>query len=304
MSMTKAWTVKDIPSQVGKRIIVTGANSGIGWHAALELARAGAEVTIASRNEMKAADAARRILAIAANANVDIGKLDLSNPRSVNAFAESRLSLSRPIDVLINNAGVMALPERRESVDGHEMQFATNVLGPYRLTALLLPALLQSAAPRVVTVASGTHAMGGPVPVADLDSRQSYKPIKAYAKTKLANILVARELQRRAGDRLLSVICHPGAAKTNLFADTSALMLLAAFAVYPLVQNAGMGAEPTLMAATSTDVKPGGYYGPGGFMRLRGHPTEDKTSSIAENTEAGRILVDELERISAIGFPL
>ncbi|WP_076860430.1 oxidoreductase [Bradyrhizobium mercantei] len=302
--MTKAWTVKDIPSQVGKRIIVTGANSGIGWHAALELARAGAEVTIASRNEMKAADAARRILAIAANANVDIGKLDLSNPRSVNAFAESRLSLSRPIDVLINNAGVMALPERRESVDGHEMQFATNVLGPYRLTALLLPALLQSAAPRVVTVASGTHAMGGPVPVADLDSRQSYKPIKAYAKTKLANILVARELQRRAGDRLLSVICHPGAAKTNLFADTSALMLLAAFAVYPLVQNAGMGAEPTLMAATSTDVKPGGYYGPGGFMRLRGHPTEDKTSSIAENTEAGRILVDELERISAIGFPL
>ncbi|MES5487582.1 oxidoreductase [Bradyrhizobium sp. INPA03-11B] len=300
--MTKAWTVKDIPSQVGKRIIVTGANSGIGWHAALELARAGAEVTIASRNEMKAADAARRILAIVPNANVDIGKLDLSNPRSVNAFAESQRSLSRPIDVLINNAGVMALPDRRETVDGHEMQFATNVLGPYRLTALLLPALLQSAAPRVVTVASGTHAMGGPVPIADLDSRQSYKPIKAYAKTKLANILVARELQRRAGDRLLSVICHPGAAKTNLFADTSALMLLAAFAAYPLVQNAAMGAEPTLMAATSTDVKPGGYYGPGGFMRLRGHPTEDKTSSIAENTEAGRILVDELERISAIRF--
>ncbi|MGN1289176.1 MAG: oxidoreductase [Bradyrhizobium sp.] len=298
--MTKAWTVKDIPSQVGKRIVVTGANSGIGWHAGLELARAGAEVTIASRNEMKAADAARRILADVPNANVDTGKLDLSNPRSVNAFAESQLSLSRPIDVLINNAGVMALPDRRESVDGHEMQFATNVLGPYRLTALLLPALLQSAAPRVITVASGTHAMGGPVPVADLDSRQSYKPIKAYAKTKLANILVARELQRRAGDRLLSVICHPGAAKTNLFADTSALMLLAAFAVYPLVQNAAMGAEPTLMAATSTDVKPGGYYGPGGFMRLRGHPTEDKTSSIAKNTEAGRILVDELERISAV----
>ncbi|MCP3401039.1 oxidoreductase [Bradyrhizobium sp. CCGB20] len=300
--MSKAWTVKDIPSQVGKRIIVTGANSGIGWHAALELARAGAEVTIASRNEAKAAEAARRILAIAPNAKLKTGKLDLSDPASVKAFAESQLVLSGPIDVLVNNAGVMALPDRRESVDGHEMQFATNVLGPYRLTALLLPALLRSAAPRLVTVASGTHAMGGPVPIADLDSRQGYKPIKAYAKTKLANVLVARELQRRAGDRLLSVICHPGASKTNLFADTSALMLLSAFAIYPLIQNAAMGAEPTLMAATSKHVKPGGYYGPGGFMRLRGHPTEDKTASLADDVEAGRILVEELERMSGIRF--
>jgi NAD(P)-dependent dehydrogenase (short-subunit alcohol dehydrogenase family) len=203
-------------------------------------------VTIASRNEAKAAEAARRISAIVPNTKVDTGKLDLSNPASVNAFAESQLALSRPIDVLINNAGVMALPDRRESVDGHEMQFATNVLGPYRLTALLLPALLQSVAPRVVTVASGTHAIGGPVPIADLNSRQSYKPTKAYAKTKLANVLVAKELQRRAGDRLLSVICHPGASKTNLFADTSALMLISVFALYPLIQDAAMGAEPTL----------------------------------------------------------
>lgn len=300
--MTKAWTVKDIPSQAGKRVIVTGANSGIGWHAALELARAGAEVTIASRNEAKAEDAARRILAIVPGARIDAGKLDLSNPASVKAFAEGQLTLTRPIDVLVNNAGVMALPDRRESVDGHEMQFATNVLGPYRLTALLLPALLRSAVPRVVTVASATHAMGGPVPIADLDSRQSYKPIKAYAKTKLANVLVARELQRRAGDRVLSVICHPGASKTNLFADTSTLMLLTAFAIYPLIQSAAMGAEPTLMAATSSDVKPGGYYGPGGFMRVRGHPTEDKTAPLADDAEAGRILVDELERMSGLRF--
>lgn len=300
--MSKAWTLKDIPSQTGKRIIVTGANSGIGWHAALELTRAGAEVTIASRNAAKAEDAARRIRAIVPDAKVNTGKLDLSNPASVKAFTESQLASLRPIDVLINNAGVMALPNRRESVDGHEMQFATNVLGPYRLTALLLPALLRSAAPRVVTVASGTHAMGGPVPIADLDSRQGYKPIKAYAKTKLANVLAARELQRRAGDRLLSVICHPGASKTNLFADTSALMLLSVFALYPLIQNAAMGAEPTLMAATSKSVRPGGYYGPGGFMRLRGHPSEDTTAPLADDAEAGRILVDELERMSGISF--
>ena len=300
--MTNEWTVKDIPSQAGKRIVVTGANSGIGWHAALELARAEAEVTIASRNQAKAEEAAHRILDIVPNAKVATGKLDLSNPTSVKAFAESQLAQPQSIDVLINNAGVMALPDRRESVDGHELQFATNVLGPYRLTAMLLPALLRSSAPRVVTVASGTHAMGGPVPVADLDSRQGYKPIKAYAKTKLANVLVARELQRRAGDRLLSVICHPGASKTNLFADTSTLMLLSAFALYPLIQNAAMGAEPTLMAATSKAVKPGGYYGPGGFMRLRGHPTEDKTAPLADDAEAGRILVDELERMSGVRF--
>ncbi|WP_398467545.1 oxidoreductase [Tardiphaga sp.] len=300
--MTKTWTKNDIPSQAGKRIIVTGANSGIGWHAALELARAGADVTIASRNDAKAAEAAQRILSIVPNAKLCVGKLDLSRPDSVKAFAENQLARPEPIDTLINNAGVMALPDRRESVDGHELQFATNVLGPYRLTALLLPAILKSATPRVVTVASGTHAMGGPVPIADLDSKEGYKPIKAYAKTKLGNVLVARELQRRAGERLLSVIAHPGASKTNLFADTSLLMILSVYAIYPLIQGADMGAEPTLMAATSPDMKPGGYYGPGGFMGLRGHPTEDKTAPIGENAEAGRILVDELERMSGLRF--
>ena len=302
--MTKAWTVKDIPSQTGKRIVVTGANSGIGWHAALELARAGAEVTIASRNEAKAADAVRRILAIAPGASVHTGTLDLSNPASVKAFADSQLTLSRPLDILINNAGVMALPDRRETQDGHEMQFATNVLGPYSLTGLLLPALLQSAAPRVVTVASGTHAIGGPVPIPDLDSKQNYKPIKAYAKTKLANILFARELQRRAGGGLLSTISHPGASKTNLFADTSFLMKLSALAMYPLIQSAAMGAEPTLMAATLKDAKPGGYYGPGGFAELRGHPVESKTAPIADDVAAASILFDELERMSGIRFAL
>lgn len=300
----KVWTVKDIPSQDGKRIVVTGANSGIGWHAALELARAGAEVTIASRNENKAIEAVRRILDLAPQASAHAGKLDLSDPDSVKAFADRELDRDRPLDTLINNAGVMALPDRRESIDGHETQFATNVLGPYRLTTLLLPALLRSPAPRLVTVASGTHAMGGPVPILDLDSKESYKPIKVYAKTKLANILVAREIQRRAGNRLLSVVAHPGASKTNLFADTSKLMLLSVFALYPLIQGAAMGAEPTLMAATSSDVKPGGYYGPSGFMKLRGHPAKDKTAPIADDAEAGRLLVDELARISGIALPL
>lgn len=300
--MSHVWTTKDIPSQAGKRIIVTGANSGIGWHAALELARAGGSVTIASRNTAKAEDAARRIRNIVTNADVSTSRLDLSNPASVTAFAESQSAMPRPLDILINNAGVMALPQRRESVDGHELQFATNVLGPYRLTSLLLPALLRSPSPRVVTVASGTHALGGPVPMTDLDSKASYRPIRAYAKTKLANILFARELQRRAGDRLLSVCCHPGGARTNLFADTSRLMLLSALVMYPLLQNADRGAEPTLMAATLKDAKPGAYYGPGGFMELRGHPIEAKTAPIAEDTAASAALFYELERITSLRY--
>ncbi len=300
--MSNVWTTTDIPPQSGKRIIVTGASSGIGWHAALELARAGGEVTIASRNTAKAEDAAQRIRESARNADIRTGRLDLSDPQSVKAFAERELASSRPLDILINNAGVMALPQRRESADGHELQFATNVLGPYRLTGLLLPALLRSASPRVVTVASGTHAMGGPVPIMDLDSKASYKPIRAYAKTKLANILFARELQRRAGDRLLSVCCHPGAARTNLFADTSRLMLLSVFAMYPLLQNAGMGAEPLLMAATLKDAKPGAYYGPGGFMELRGHPVETTTAPIAEDVAASRALFYELEHMTSLRY--
>ncbi|MFT8542084.1 SDR family NAD(P)-dependent oxidoreductase [Acetobacter sp.] len=303
--MTEAtWTKNDIPSQEGKYVIVTGASNGIGWHTALELARAGADVTIAARNNLKATDAAQKISEEVPNAKVRVGILDLSNPASVHDFVDARNNLSLPTDILINNAGVMALPNRRESVDGHELQFATNVLGPYRLTALLLPTLLRSAGPRLVTVASGTHAMGGPVPIRDLDSKAVYKPIKVYAKTKLANILVAREIQRRTGSRLLSVIAHPGAAKTNLFADTSKLMLLSVFALYPFLQNADMGAEPSLMAATASGLKPGGYYGPGGFMKLRGHPVEDKTSPIADDIVAGQKLIADLERISGIKMPL
>lgn len=296
------WTKADIPSLTGKRIIITGANSGIGWHAALELARAGGEVRIASRNKSKADDAVGRIRAVMPNADVQADLLDLSDPKSIKGFVERQLALSRPIDILINNAGVMALPDRRESVDGHELQFATNVLGPYRLTGLLLPALLKSDSPRVVTVASGTHAAGGPVPIDDLDSKKDYRPIRAYAKTKLANILFARELQRRAGNRLLSVCCHPGMAATNLAGDTSFAMKLAVWALYVFHQSAAMGAEPTLMAATLPDAKPGGYYGPGGFLKLRGHPVETETSPFANDAGAGRMLFEDLERISGIRF--
>ncbi|OJT25200.1 short-chain dehydrogenase [Archangium sp. Cb G35] len=302
--MSTTWTTKDIPSQAGRRIIVTGANSGIGWHTALELARAGGEVTIAARSEAKAMDAAERIRSILPDANLKVALLDLAAPKSIQSFAEAQLALARPIDVLIHNAGVMALPRRQLSVDGRELQFATNVLGPYRLTGILLPALLRARAPRVVTVASNSHKAGGPVPLEDLDSRDEYRPIRVYCKTKLANILFTKELQRRAGNRLLAVCCHPGTAKTNLGAATTLGMKLMVLAIYPLIQSAARGAEPTLMAATLEGAPPGSYFGPDGFLELRGHPVEATPAPFADNVAAGRMLFDELERITGIRYEL
>ena len=300
--MSNAWTARDIPDQTGKRAIVTGGNSGIGWHTALELARAGAEVTIASRDEAKAKAAADRIRAALPDARVRTDALDLARLASVRAFAQAQLADARPIDLLVNNAGVMALPKRRVSPDGHELQFATNVLGPFVLTGLLLPRILDADAPRVVAVSSYAHTQGGPTPIKDLESERSYRPVRAYAKTKLANILVTRELQRCAGDRLLAVAAHPGASRTNLAVDTSLPMKLITWAMRPMLQTAAAGAEPTLRAATAPDAKPGGYYGPGGLFGLRGSPVEQDTAPFANDIAAGRRLWGELERISRISY--
>ncbi len=300
--MSDIWTPRDIPDQTGRRAIVTGGNSGIGWHTALELARAGAEVTIASRDEGKANAAADRIRAVLPDARIRTEVLDLARLASVRAFAERQLADAQPIDLLVNNAGVMALPKRRVSPDGHELQFATNVLGPFVLTGLLLPHILAAAAPRVVTVSSYAHTQGGPTPIEDLESEESYRPVRAYSKTKLANILVTRELQRRAGTRLLAVAAHPGASSTNLAVDTSLPMKLITWAMRPMLQSAAAGAEPTLRAATATDATPGGYYGPGGLFGLRGRPVEQQTAPFASDAAAGRRLWGELERISGISY--
>ncbi len=300
--MNQPWTTKQIPSQAGKRIIVTGANSGIGFYTALELARAGADVTIASRNAQRVKEAAHRITTALPNASVRTGTIDTSDPKSVSKFAEAQLSDPRPIDMLINNAGIMALPKREISVDGHELQFATNVLGPFRLTGLLLPAILKADAPRVVTVSSYAHTRGGPTPMTDLDSKESYAPVRAYSKTKLENILFTRELQRRAGTRLLATCCHPGASRTNLGNNTVFMMKLITFFMQPILQSAAQGAEPTLMAATYPEAEPGGYYGPGGLFKLRGHPIEARTTDAAKDLPAAKELFDRLEQFTGTVF--
>ncbi len=303
--MTKEWTSLDIPSQCDKRALVTGATSGIGWHTALELARAGALVVIAARTQEKADSAVNRIQQIVPNAKLTTALLNLTDLASVKALAAQQIQEGRPLDLLINNAGVMALPKRKLSVDGFELQFATNVLGHFALTGLLLPLLMQSSAPRVVSVSSMVHTNGGPVPIKDLNSEQSYKPMRAYAKTKLEVVLFAHELQRRAGSRLLSLSSHPGYARTNLqFHAPSVLVQAASALLLPLSQNAREGAQPTLFAATAPDAKPAGYYGPSRLFGLRGPVQEAKPAEISYNTAAANQLFEELEQMSGVRYEL
>lgn len=303
--MITAWTNKNIPPQTGRRILVTGANSGIGYEAALELARAGAEVTLLSRSEEKAQGAANRIMKTVPQAQLKLGVMDLSDLRLVRKFAERQLASDRPINVLINNAGILAPRQRLVSADGFELQFATNVLGHFLLTGLLLPLILRASAPRVVTVSSLAHRLGGPVPLTDLNSEQIYKPVKSYAKTKLANVLIGRELQRRAGDRLLSTMCHPGGSSTNLqFNGESRWLQLITILIMPVMQSAAAGAMPTLCAATAPDAKPGAFYGPSHFSGLRGPVKEAHLAEFAYNDAAAKQLFDELEEITGIRYSL
>jgi NAD(P)-dependent dehydrogenase (short-subunit alcohol dehydrogenase family) len=303
--MTKPWSFADIGPQTGKRIVITGANSGIGLVTALELARAGAEVVMPARSQAKADEAARHIRAQVPTAQILTGILDLSSLKSVRNFADGLAADGRPIDVLINNAGVMAIPRREVSVDGFEMQFATNVLGHFLLTGILLPSILRAPTPRVVTVSSSAHALGGPAPVPDLNSEQSYKSAHAYSKTKLENVLFARELQRRAGARLLSVSCHPGVARTKLMSHEMNIGLrIASFLSLLVSQSAERGAEPTLYAATSPDAKPAAYYGPGGKTGLKGPVRDTRMADFAYDDAAAKQLFEQLEEMAGIRYAL
>ncbi len=258
----KKWSVADIPDQRGRSAVVTGANSGIGYPVALELARKGASVVLACRDQARGEAAAERIRRAAPGAEVEVGLLDVASLRSVRAFAASELARNNPLDLLINNAGVYAPAKRGETEDGFELQMATNVLGHFALTALLLPALDRAATgadlpPRVVTVASIAHKRGE-IQIDDLQSRAAYSPTRSYAQSKLANLLLALELDRRLRaapsptSRILSVAAHPGVADTNIFkvgefgAIEKAVRTLGGTAIGALLNTAVEGARPTL----------------------------------------------------------
>ena len=273
-----SWTTADIPSQHGKLAIVTGANSGIGYETALALAKAGAQVIIACRTEAKGFAVVKKIRTASPAAKIHFEALDLSDLSSVSAFAKHIKDSNQALHLLINNAGVMAPPKRRVTVDGFELQLGTNYLGHFALTGLLLPLLVKAESARVVQLSSIAHR-SGKIDLDDLQSSRRYKPWPAYSQSKLAMLMFALELQRRSKSNdwgLLSVAAHPGVARTELLANgpgnnsPTAVVLRTVGRFF--TQTAAQGALPVLMAATSPGVKLGSYYGSTGFMEMTGPP--------------------------------
>lgn len=309
--MRTRWTAADLPDLTGRRAVVTGASSGIGLVTASELAGHGATVTLAVRSLERGEAAATRIRQAHPGSTVDVSLLDLADLASVRAFADQWGHANpKGLDLLVNNAGVMAIP-RRESADGFEMQFATNHLGHYALTGLLLPALVARPRSRVVTVSSGAHRMGR-MDFDDLNGRRRYNAWRAYGQSKLANLLFATELQRgfdAHGIPSLSLAAHPGYSATNL-QTAGARMKGRDWLVRPtelanrvLAQDAEMGALPTLYAATVPGIPGGAYVGPDGFMETRGHPRLVGMSTAASSIADARRLWTVSEELTGVVYP-
>ncbi len=303
------WTTQDIASQAGKVALITGANSGIGYQAALELARQGAHVLLGCRNAAKGQAALERLHREAPGASAEVVALDMASLASIRAFVTEFAARGVALDLLINNAGVMALPTRELTVDGFERQFGTNHLGHFALTGLLIPQLLAAPAPRVVTVASLAHR-NGKIDFDNLQSEKSYKPWDAYGESKLANILFANELERRAveaGSRLKSMPVHPGVSVTNIFENgpgSKGLKPLILKILSPvLMQPDAAGALPTLYAATSPEAKGGEYIGPDGFMEMKGSPVVVQPKPQGKDAAVAKRLWTVSEQLTGVVYP-
>ena len=303
------WTTADIPRQDGKLAIVTGANSGIGLHAARELARAGCTVIVACRSAEKASNTRQRIVQEIPAAMIEDGVLDLANLSSIREFAKTFLATRRPLDLLINNAGVMALPKRRLTADGFELQIGTNHLGHFALTGLLMPALLAAPSARIVTVSSLAHR-GGKIRLDDLQWEHDYKPWPAYRQSKLANLLFGKELERRllkSGTRTQSIIVHPGVSNTSLFSNGPGSGGGLMNAITPVIlrfiaQSEEQGALPTLYGATAPEAQGGHYYGPDGFREMKGHPVEVKNEAQGDDPALAAKLWDLSENLTGVHY--
>ncbi len=303
------WTTSDIPNQSGKLAVVTGATGGLGLDTALGLAGAGAEVILAGRNPTKGRDAEALIRDRRPDAKVRFELLDLASLTSVKAFADRMLAAARPIDILINNAGVMAPRERATTVDGFEMQFGTNYLGHFALSARLLP-LLEAAKARVVQLSSIAHR-SGKIRLDDLNYKQGYKPFPVYSQSKLAMLMFAIELDRRSkakGWGLTSVAAHPGVARTDLIANGPAAganaLVRAAIpvAMVFIAQSSFAGALPTLMAATMPGVAGGQYFGPQNWNEFKGPAGIAKIKPQALDPKVAAELWVASEKLTGVSF--
>ena len=302
------WSTADIPPLNGRTAVITGATGGLGYETALALAGAGANVVLTGRNEAKGRDALQNIRRQFPNAAIAYETLDLANLASVAEFASRYAAAHTSLDLLVNNAGVMALPQRQVTSDGFEMQLGTNYLGHYALTAHLLPLLRQGHQPRVVNLSSLAHRSGA-INFGDLQSTRSYNSWKAYCQSKLAMLMFALELQRRSdanGWGLMSNAAHPGYARTDLIANgpgASGLLWQLGKSLQPFAsQSAAEGALPTLFAATSPQAKPAGYYGPNWFYELKGPPVPAKIMPQAKDAAAAARLWDVSAALTGVSF--
>jgi NAD(P)-dependent dehydrogenase (short-subunit alcohol dehydrogenase family) len=300
--MSTKWTADQIPDQTGRTVVVTGANSGLGLATARELARKGAHVVMACRNLEKGRAALAEV-----GSGAELEELDLASLDSVKAFAERFLAAHDGLDLLINNAGLMA-PPRGVTADGFELQFGTNVLGHFALTGRLLAALEGRDDARVVTLSSGAHRIGR-INFDDLQSERRYSRWRAYGQSKLADLMLALELDRRlraAGSTVRSFGAHPGYAATNLQSAAPPALDRAVMAVSNrlLAQSEDMGALPTLYAATYPGLEGGTYVGPDGFMEQRGHPEPVQPNRAAQDEDVARRLWDVCEELTGVHFEL
>jgi NAD(P)-dependent dehydrogenase (short-subunit alcohol dehydrogenase family) len=298
------WDVRDIPDQTGRVAIVTGANSGIGFETAAALAEHGAVVVLACRNRSRGQQAAQQIAARTSEGAVETVTLDLADLESVRRAADELSQEHVRIDLLINNAGV-AWPPHTVASTGAELQFAVNHLGHYALTCLLLPRLLATPDSRVVTVTSSAHRVGS-IDLDDLACARHYRPFRAYARSKLANLMFTFELQRRLernGSATAALGAHPGGSRTELIRNP---LLLPAGRLRALFQfqPASMGALPTLRAGTDPAAKGGEVYGPQGLLELRGHPKRVGASRRAHDVRMQQELWSASGRLAGIVSPV
>lgn len=301
MSTNPKWTTDNIPDQTGRIAIVTGANSGIGYEAACALALKGATVMMACRNTQKGDAAAQKIRNEKPTGEVRVMQLDLADLSSVKQFAQDFRAGNTQLDLLINNAGVMAIPYRK-TADGFEMQLGTNHIGHFALTGLLIDLLVSTSNSRVITVSSYAHHMGK-INFDDLHSEKSYQKWLAYGQSKLANVLFAYELQRKlaqAGHNPISAVAHPGYAATNLQHTTTFFRILNPI----MAQSQEMGALPTLYAATSPEIQGGEYIGPDGFLGQRGYPKAAQSSKRSHDVATAKRLWEVSEEITGVRFKL
>jgi NAD(P)-dependent dehydrogenase (short-subunit alcohol dehydrogenase family) len=300
-----------VPDQTGKRIIVTGANSGTGQEAARRLAEAGAHVIMAVRTVAKGDQARAAILARHPGASLEVRRVDLADLASVQEFSDGLLDDATPVDLLVNNAGVMAPPARMTTADGFELQFGSNFLGPFALTLRLLPVVLAAPAPRVVTMSSGVASFGR-IRFDDLEWERRYSANFAYAQSKLADLMMSLRLAAIAVERdwnLMSNAAHPGFTRTNLQSAGASLgrdkpkrTMFNSLHFLPS-QEVGPGTEPLLYAATSPSAVSGGYYGPGGMMGLVGPTTFVRPPRRARDTAVAARLWTEAERLTGVRLP-